>query len=76
MDKFLGIATETDSIPKATNTIVVANKQKPVKRKYNADCIRYGFTRCDSEEAPKPQCAICGEQLAIMQWFQGNSLAI
>ena len=34
MDKFLGIATEpeTDRIPKASNTIGVANRQKPVKQ--------------------------------------------
>ena len=66
MDKFLGIATEpeTDSIPKANNTIGVANIQKPVKRKYNAEYIRYGFTWCDNEEAPKPLCVVCGEQLA------------
>ena len=66
MDKFLGIATEpeTDRIPKASNTIGVANRQKPVKRKYNAEYIRYGFTWCDNEEAPKPQCVVCGEQLA------------
>ena len=39
MDKFLKIATEseTDNIPKATNTIFVANRQKPVKIKYNAE---------------------------------------
>ena len=39
MDKFLGIATEpeTDSIPRANSTIGVANRQKPVKRKYNAE---------------------------------------
>ena len=66
MDKFLGIATEpeTDSIPKANNTIGVAKRQKPVKRKYNAEYIWYGFTWCDNEEAPKPQCVVCGEQLA------------
>ena len=63
---FLGIAIEpkTDGIPKATNTIVVANKQRSVKRKYKAEYIRYRFTWCDSEEAPKPQCVVCGEQLA------------
>ena len=66
MDKFLGIATEpeTDSIPKANNTIGVSNRQKPVKRKYNAKYIRYGFTWCDNEKAPKPQCVVCEEQLA------------
>ena len=50
MDKFLGIVTEpeTDSIPKANNTIGVANRQKPVKRKYNTEYIRYGFTWCDN----------------------------
>ena len=66
MDRFLGIATEpkTDSIPKVNNTIGVANREKPVKRKYNAEYIRYGFTWCDNEEAPKPQCVVCGEQLA------------
>ena len=66
MDEFLGIATEqeTDSTPKATNTIIVANRQKPVKRKYNAEYIQYGFTWCDSKEAPKPQCVVCREQLA------------
>ena len=60
MDKFLGIATEpeTDRIPKANNTIGVA------KRKYNAEYIRYGFIWCDNEEAPKPQCVVCEEQLA------------
>ena len=66
MDKFLGIATEpeTDSIPKANNTIGVANRQKPVNRKCNAEYIRYGFTWCDNEKAPKPQFVVCGEELA------------
>ena len=63
MNKFLKIAIdpETDSIP---STSGVTNRQKPVKRKYNAEYIRYGFTWCDNEEAPKPQCVVCGEQLA------------
>ena len=66
MDKFLGRATEpeTDNITKADNAIGVANRQKPVRRKYKAEYIRYGFTWCDNEKAPKPQCVVCGEQLA------------
>ena len=66
MDKFLRITTkpETDSIPKANNTIGVANRQKPVKRKYNAELIRYGLTWCDNKEALKPQYVVCGKQLA------------
>ena len=63
MDKFLGITTEpeTDSVP---STNGVANRKKPVKRKYNAEYIRYGFTWCDNKETLKPQCVVCGEQLA------------
>ena len=59
----MGVATvpETDSIPSISG---VANRQKPVKRKYKAEYIRYGFTCCDSKEASKPQCVVCGEQLA------------
>ena len=66
MDKFLGIATEpeTDSISKGNNTNGVANRKKPVKRKHNAEYIRYRFTCCDNKEAPKRQGVACGEQLA------------
>ena len=48
MDEFLGIPTEaeTDNI---LNISGVANRQKPVKSKYNAEYIRYGFTWCDND---------------------------
>ncbi|KOC62786.1 SCAN domain-containing protein 3, partial [Habropoda laboriosa] len=39
-------------------------KQKILERKYNEDYIRYGFSCCDKETPPKPECIICGEMLS------------
>ena len=66
MDKFLKRTfvtcnNEQDNVPSATN---VVKKQKIVKRRYREDYLQYGFSWCGNEDAPKPLCVICGEQLA------------
>ncbi|GFT50946.1 SCAN domain-containing protein 3, partial [Nephila pilipes] len=37
------------------NTSVTKNLKKVVKRKYDEDYIKYGFSWCGDETAPRPQ---------------------
>ncbi|GFT81207.1 zinc finger BED domain-containing protein 5 [Nephila pilipes] len=46
------------------STSVTKNLKKVVKRKYDEDYIKYGFSWCGDETAPRPQCIICGDQLS------------
>ncbi|GFU37695.1 protein FAM200B, partial [Nephila pilipes] len=65
MDKFLrrkDSSSRTDD--EEPNTSVTKNLKKVVKRKYNEDYIKYGFSWCGDETAPRPQCIICGDQLS------------
>ncbi|GFT08205.1 protein FAM200B [Nephila pilipes] len=65
MDKFLhrkDSSSRTDDEEPSTN--VTKNLKKVVKRKYDKDYIKYGFSWCDDEMAPRPQCIICGDQLS------------
>ncbi|XP_063786022.1 zinc finger BED domain-containing protein 5-like [Pseudophryne corroboree] len=41
-----------------------SNNKKPRNRKYDPKYLEYGFTWAGSEEAPRPQCVVCGEVLA------------
>ncbi|GFT35546.1 protein FAM200B, partial [Nephila pilipes] len=34
------------------------------EKKYDEDYIKYGFSWCGDETAPRPQCIICGDQLS------------
>ncbi|GFT81845.1 zinc finger BED domain-containing protein 5 [Nephila pilipes] len=65
MDKFLrrkDSSSRTDD--EEPSTSVTKNLKKVVKRKYDEDYIKYGFSWCGDETAPKPQCIICGDQLS------------
>lgn len=65
MDKFLLKSRADDEEPSTSSSISAAKRAKKVlKRKYNQDYLRYGFTWCGDEAAPKPECVICGEQLS------------
>ncbi|GFS59826.1 zinc finger BED domain-containing protein 5 [Nephila pilipes] len=44
--------------------VLQKNLKKVVKRKYDEDYIKYGFSWCGDETAPRPQCIICGDQLS------------
>ncbi|GFT70760.1 zinc finger BED domain-containing protein 5 [Nephila pilipes] len=44
--------------------VLQKNLKKVVKRKYDEDHIKYGFSWCGDETAPRPQCIICGDQLS------------
>ncbi|GFU06965.1 zinc finger BED domain-containing protein 5, partial [Nephila pilipes] len=46
------------------STSVTKNLKKVVKRKYDEDYIKYGFSWCGDETLPRPQCIICGDQLS------------
>lgn len=60
MDKFLRGKAPNEEL----GTSVTKTLKKTVKRKYDEDYIKYGFSWCGDETAPKPQCIICGEQLS------------
>ncbi|GFS77663.1 zinc finger BED domain-containing protein 5 [Nephila pilipes] len=65
MDKFLrrkDSSSRTDD--EEPSTSVTKNLKKVVKRKYDEDYIKYGFSRCGDETALRPQCIICGDQLS------------
>ncbi|GFT64484.1 protein FAM200B [Nephila pilipes] len=65
MDKFLrrkDTSSRTDD--EEPSTSVTKNLKKVVKRKYDEDYIKYGFSWCGDETAPRPQCIICGDQLS------------
>ncbi|GFT41792.1 zinc finger BED domain-containing protein 5 [Nephila pilipes] len=65
MDKFLrrkDSSSRTDD--EEPSTSVTKNIKKVVKRKYDEDYIKYGFSWCGDETAPRPQCIICGDQLS------------
>lgn len=65
MDKFLrrkDSSSRTDD--EEPSTSVTKNLKKVVKRKYDEDYIKYGFSWCGDETAPRPQCIICGDQLS------------
>ncbi|GFU35778.1 zinc finger BED domain-containing protein 5 [Nephila pilipes] len=44
--------------------VLQKNLKKVVKRKYDEDYIKYGFSWYGDETAPRPQCIICGDQLS------------
>ncbi|GFR31253.1 uncharacterized protein TNCT_274872, partial [Trichonephila clavata] len=59
MDKFLrrkDLSSRTDD--EEPSTSVTKNLKKVVKRKYDEDYIKYGFSWCGDETAPRPQCII------------------
>ncbi|GFT53385.1 SCAN domain-containing protein 3 [Nephila pilipes] len=59
MDKFLhrkDSSSRTDD--EEPSTSVTKNIKKVVKRKYDDDYIKYGFSWCGDETAPRPQCII------------------
>ncbi|KAK9738750.1 BED zinc finger [Popillia japonica] len=60
MDKFL----RGKDLNEEPSTSVTKKLKKIVKRKYDEDYIKYGFSGCGDETAPKPQCNVCGEQLS------------
>ncbi|GFQ84432.1 SCAN domain-containing protein 3 [Trichonephila clavata] len=65
MDKFLrqkDSSSRTDD--EEPSTSATKNLKKVVKRKYDEDYIKYGFSWCGDETAPRPQCIICGDQLS------------
>ncbi|GFT47569.1 zinc finger BED domain-containing protein 5 [Nephila pilipes] len=65
MDKFLrrkDSSSRTDD--EEPSTSVTKNLKKVVKRKYDEDYIKYGFSWCGDETARRPQCTICGDQLS------------
>ncbi|GFR04287.1 SCAN domain-containing protein 3 [Trichonephila clavata] len=65
MDKFLrrkDSSSRTDD--EEPSTSVTKNLKKVVKRKYDEDYIKYGFSWCGDETAPRPQCIICSNQLS------------
>lgn len=65
MDKFLrGKDASSRTDDETPSTSVIKNQKKIVKRKYDEDYIKYGFSWSGDETAPKPQCIICGEQLS------------
>ncbi|GFS79132.1 SCAN domain-containing protein 3 [Nephila pilipes] len=65
IDKFLRLkdsSSRTDD--EEPSTSVTKNLKKVVKRKYDEDNIKNGFSWCGDETAPRPQCIICGDQLS------------
>lgn len=60
MDKFLR-GKDPNEEP---STSVTKKPKKIVKKKYDEDYIKYGFSWCGDETAPKPQCIICSKQLS------------
>ncbi|GFU20326.1 multidrug resistance-associated protein 7 [Nephila pilipes] len=65
MDKFLrrkDSSSRTDD--EEPSISVTKNLKKVVKRKYDEDYIKYGFSWCGDETAPRPQCIIYGDQLS------------
>ncbi|GFU16186.1 SCAN domain-containing protein 3 [Nephila pilipes] len=65
MDKFLrrkNSSSRTDD--EEPSTSVTKNLKKVVKRKYDEDYIKYGFSWYSDETAPRPQCIIRGDQLS------------
>ncbi|GFU26049.1 SCAN domain-containing protein 3 [Nephila pilipes] len=47
------------------NTSVTNNLKKVIcKESTYEDYIKYGFSWCGDETAPRPQCIICGDQLS------------
>ncbi|GFS58857.1 zinc finger BED domain-containing protein 5 [Nephila pilipes] len=64
MDKFLrrkDSSSRTDD--EKPSTSVAKNLKKVVKRKYDEDYIKYGFSWCGDDTAPRPQYIICGDEL-------------
>ncbi|GFT09902.1 zinc finger BED domain-containing protein 5 [Nephila pilipes] len=43
---------------------VLQKKPKEGSEKKDEDYIKYGFSWCGDETAPRPQCIICGDQLS------------
>ncbi|GFT40272.1 zinc finger BED domain-containing protein 5 [Nephila pilipes] len=74
MDKFLrrkdSSSCTDDEEP---STSVTKNLKKVVKRKYDEDYIKYEFSWCGDETAPRPQCIICGDQLSN-EWMVPSKL--
>ncbi|GFT90396.1 zinc finger BED domain-containing protein 5 [Nephila pilipes] len=65
VDKFLrqkDSSSRTDD--EEPSTSVTKNLKKVVKRKYDEDYIKYGFSWCGDETVPRSQCIICGDQLS------------
>ena len=74
MNKFLKWTFDTcdneqENVPSTSNAV---KKQKIVKRQCREDYIHCGFFWCGNEDAPKPLCVICGEQLVNKAMVPGK----
>ncbi|GFS83437.1 protein FAM200B [Nephila pilipes] len=65
VDKFLrrkDSSSRTDD--EEPSTSVTKKPKEGSEKKYDEDYIKYGFSWCGDETAPRPQCIICGDQLS------------
>ncbi|GFS47675.1 SCAN domain-containing protein 3 [Nephila pilipes] len=64
MDKFLRRKDSSSRTDDEEPSTCYKKPKEGSKKKYDEDYIKYGFSWCGDETAPRPQCIICGDQLS------------